>query len=103
MSDALPFERVLETEHLLAFHHPRPAYPLHLLLLPKKEISELGEISATDQPFLLDLYASVQQLVERFGLEASGYRLIVNGGAYQDFPRLHFHLVSGTSLDQTES
>jgi diadenosine tetraphosphate (Ap4A) HIT family hydrolase len=42
--------------------------------------------------FLSELFATVQSLVTELWLPA--YRLIVNGGAYQDFPHLHFHLVS---------
>lgn len=45
-----------------------------------------------DSPFLPDLFAAVQSLVAEFQLPS--YRLIVNGGEYQDFPYLHFHLIS---------
>ena len=92
MSFAIPVKRLRETETLLAFHHPKPAYPFHVLLVPKKSVSSLNELDPTDTVFLTDLYATVQVLVEEFQLPA--YRLIVNGGEYQDFPQLHFHLVS---------
>ena len=94
ISFAIPVKRLRETETLLAFHHPKPAYPLHVLLLPKKSITSLKELASTDTAFLVDLYATVQALVEDFQLPA--YRLIVNGGDYQDFPQLHFHLISDT-------
>jgi len=76
----------------MAFHHPKPSYPFHVLLLPKKAVKTLMEFDSNDSAFLTDLYATVQSLVEEFHLEA--YRLIVNGGEYQEFPQLHFHLVS---------
>lgn len=41
-----------------------------------------------------DLISVVHSLVEEFNLEQSGYRLIANGGKYQEFPILHFHLLS---------
>ncbi len=95
MSFALPLDRLRETSTLLAFTHPRPAYPLHILLVPKKPIATLADLDPTaDSDFLTDLYATVQGLVEQFQLAQGGYRLIVNGGKYQDFPYLHFHLVS---------
>jgi diadenosine tetraphosphate (Ap4A) HIT family hydrolase len=50
------------------------------------------KLDSNDSVFLGDLYAVVQSLVEEYHLSA--YRLIVNGGEYQDFPQLHFHLVS---------
>lgn len=95
MSFALPVDRLHETATLLAFRHPSPAYALHILLVPKKALANLLELDpAADSAFLVDLYASVQILVERFGLAQGGYRLVVNGGDYQDFPYLHFHLIS---------
>jgi histidine triad (HIT) family protein len=95
MSFALPLNRLRETPTLIAFHHPRPSYPLHILLVPKRPIANLMQLSAADQDFLADLVATVQSLVREFGLEAAGYRLISNGGPYQDVPQLHFHLISG--------
>ena len=92
MSFAIPAKRLRETETLMAFHHPRPSYPFHILLVPKKAVASLKELDAKDSAFLADLYSTVQSLVEEFHLPA--YRLIVNGGEYQDFPQLHFHLIS---------
>jgi histidine triad (HIT) family protein len=95
MSFALPVQKLRETPTLLAFRHPQPAYPLHILLVPRREIASLMELDpAQDAAFLADLFAAVQSLVAEFHLEQSGYRLIVNGGEFQDFPYLHFHLTS---------
>ena len=91
MSFAIPAKRLRETETLLAFHHPKPAYPLHVVLVPKEAVPSLMELDPTST-FLSDLFATVQSLVTEFQLPA--YRLIVNGGEYQDFPHLHFHLIS---------
>jgi histidine triad (HIT) family protein len=95
MSFAIPVKRLHETETLLAFYHPNPAYPFHVLLVPKKAVASLKEIDSTDTTFLTDLYSTVQTIVNEFQLPA--YRLIVNGGEYQDFPQLHFHLISPLS------
>ena len=92
ISFALPVKRLRETETLIAFYHPRPSYPFHVLLLPRKAIASLKELDSSDAVFLSDLYSTVQNLVNEFQLPA--YRLIVNGGEYQDFPQLHFHLIS---------
>ena len=92
MSFALPVKRLRETETLIAFYHPRPSYPFHVLLLPRKAVASLKELDPSDAVFLSDLYSTVQNLVNEFQLSA--YRLIVNGGEYQDFPQLHFHLIS---------
>jgi histidine triad (HIT) family protein len=92
MSFAIPVQRLRETGTLMAFYHPKPSYPFHVLLVPKKAVASLREFDSKDAAFLGDLYAAVQSLVDEFHLPA--YRLIVNGGEYQDFPQLHFHLIS---------
>ncbi len=94
MNFILPVQRLRETETLLAFHHPRPAYPVHILIVPKRAYASLLEVPPDDVAFLADLMETVQALVRELGLEQTGYRLIANGGAYQEIPQLHFHLVS---------
>ena len=97
MSFVIPVKRLRETETLLAFHHPQPSYPLHILLVPKRPYPTLLDVPPDATDFLRDLVEVVQDLVREFGLESSGYRLVTNGGAYQDVQHLHFHLVSETS------
>ena len=94
MSQLLPLDRLAETGTLIAFRHPQPAYPFHVLIVPKSQVASLEALDPADSDFLTDLYATVQSLVKQFDLGASGYRLIVNGGKFQDFPQLHFHLIS---------
>ena len=97
MNFAIPVKRLHETETLIAFHHPRPAYGFHVLLIPKKTVVSLKALDTTDTRFFVDLYSTVQHLVDEFQLPA--YRLIVNGGEYQDFPQLHFHLIGEMGED----
>jgi histidine triad (HIT) family protein len=92
MSFAIPLQRLRESDTLIAFYHPKPSYAFHVVLVPKKAVASLKEFDSNDTDFLSDLYSTVQSLVEEFHLPA--WRLIVNGGEYQDFPQLHFHLVS---------
>ena len=101
MSFAIPVQRLRETETLMAFHHPKPAYKFHVLLLPKKAVISLKEFDPKDSAFLTDLYSTVQSLVEEYHLSA--YRLIVNGGEYQDFPQLHFHLISDVQRSSVQT
>jgi histidine triad (HIT) family protein len=92
MSFAIPVKRLRETPNLIAFQHPSPSYKVHLLLIPKRQVQSLADLNPQDTAFLADLYVTVQSLVKELDLKA--YRLIVNGGEYQDFPHLHFHLIS---------
>ena len=94
MNFLIPAHRLRETDTLVAFHHPRPSYPLHILLVPKRALRSLADLEPSDNDFTTDLFITVQSLVQEFEMETGGYRLIVNGGAYQDVPHLHFHLVA---------
>lgn len=100
MSFVIPVKRLRETKTLMAFHHPIPSYQFHVLLVPKKAVASLKDFDSRDISFLSDLYSTVQSLVDEFQLAA--YRLIVNGGEYQDFPQLHFHLVSSVGAQRDD-
>jgi histidine triad (HIT) family protein len=95
MSDNLQVEKISETASLLCFYHPQPVYPIHILLVPKEDIRDLSQLDPAKVDFLTDLFRTVQGLVADLNLEEEGFRLIVNGGKYQEFPLLHFHLISG--------
>ena len=95
MSEWLPVNKISETRSLICFYHPQPAYPVHILLVPKKDIRDLSQLAPMEDEFLPDMFNTVRTLIEELDLEKKGYRLIVNGGEYQEFPQLHFHLVSG--------
>ena len=94
MSFLIPLERLRETPALLAFHHPSPSYPVHILIFPRRAYRSLLDVPADDSDLLRDLLEIVQSLVLDMNLENSGYRLITNGGPYQEVPMLHFHLIS---------
>lgn len=99
LSFAIPVKRLRETDTLLAFYHPAPSYPLHILLVPKRAIKSFMQLSSTDQDFYADLIQTVQSLVTEFDLEKGGYQLVVNGGNCQEVGQLHFHLISASSSE----
>lgn len=94
-SFAIPARRLRETATLVAFHHPQPSYPTHILIVAKKRLPDLTALSGGESAFMVDLFAVTRSLVEELALSPAGYRLISNGGRYQDVKHLHFHLISG--------
>lgn len=88
----LPVTYLHETPTVLAFYHPKPSYAVHILIVPRAPIDDLTNLPLDDDALLQDIFETAQILVERFQLER--YRLICNGGEYQDIPHLHFHLVA---------
>ncbi len=93
MSFLIPVNRLHETELTLAFHHPKPVYPTHILIVPKKKIHSLLTLAEEDMPVIQDIFATTKILVNRLKLEENGFRLIVNGGSYQDVAQIHWHLI----------
>ncbi len=95
----IPADKVFENERILAIKDINPAGPVHLLIMPKKEIATLQEANEEDLTLLPEIFAVAQQLAEKFGV-AEGYRLLVNNGvtAGQTIFHLHFHLIGGKRL-----
>jgi histidine triad (HIT) family protein len=102
MSFAIPVHRLRETATLIAFHHPQPNYPVHILLAPKRALASLAALTPADSDFRVDLFSAVQRLVVEFHLDKAGYRLSTNGGPYQAIPQLHFRLISETAAQLNE-
>jgi diadenosine tetraphosphate (Ap4A) HIT family hydrolase len=69
------------------------------LIVPKRPYPSFLSLPADDPELWKEFIEIVQSLVQELELEKVGYRLIVNGGPYQDFPHAHFHLVSGDGKD----
>lgn len=96
MDFILPLNRLYDSDTLLAFFHPQPAYPLHILIVPKQSFPNILALQAEHSALLYECFSTAQFLVKKFQLQTHGYRLIINGGEHQDIPQLHFHLISET-------
>jgi len=83
---------VLQTERTVVIKHPRPTARMHYVLIPRKDIRNIGQISAGDDPYLVDVFACVAKIVQQQRL--TRYRVITNGPGYQSVSYLHFHLIS---------
>ncbi|HUL31413.1 MAG TPA: HIT domain-containing protein [Thermodesulfobacteriota bacterium] len=87
----MPF-KVFETDKTVVIKHPFSSDPIHYLIVPKKDIKNIGEISEADAPYLTDAFLAARWVIEREKL--SKYRLYTNGPGSQDVTYLHFHLVA---------
>ena len=83
---------VMETDHTLAMQLPSIKRGMHYVLIPKKDIKNIGDIAAEDAPYLIDLFAVAQHIITAKNL--TQYEIITNGPSYQDVTYLHFHLLS---------
>lgn len=94
-----PAKKVFENEHILVIEDIHPVAPVHLLIIPKKEIPDLQSVSSEDLFLIGEIVATAQMLAEKFDI-LEGYRLITNNGseAGQTVFHLHFHLIGGRPL-----
>ena len=83
---------VFETDKTVVIKHPHPLSRIHYVIVPKKDIKNIGEISEADSPYLIDAYLVARSIIEKEGL--LNYRLSTNGPGFQDVTYLHFHLVA---------
>lgn len=90
-------DKIYQTDHLFVVRHPKPAYKIHYLILPKDQIANVNEIEA-DSMFWNEVPGAIQSLVDNTIGNNDGYRIITNGGSYQEIPILHIHFVSGEAL-----
>lgn len=97
----IPSEIVFEDEKVLAFKDVNPIAPTHILLIPKKHIPTLLDLSDDDKKLIGHLHIVASKIAKEFGLEKEGFRLVNNclEGAGQSVFHLHFHLIGGRLLN----
>jgi len=92
----IPSRKLYEDDEMLAFHDIAPWAPVHLLLIPKRHVPSMVEVSADDAPLLGKMMAMIPQLMRDSGV-TNGFRIIVNTGqdGGQEVPHLHLHAIGG--------
>ena len=92
-----PTEILFENDILAVFNDINPAAPVHLLIVPKKHIRSVNDLSEPDRPILAEMLMVARDLARKQGIAESGYRLFLNvekGGGQVIF-HLHMHLIGG--------
>lgn len=97
LSGHTPVTKVLETETVLAFHHIKPSWPVHIVVIPKKHIDSLLTLKNGDS-HIADLLDVIQRVASMVRKEHGACRIITNLGDYQDTKHLHFHICFGDPL-----
>lgn len=96
----IPSQIVYEDEEIIAFKDIQPKAKIHLLIVPKEHISSLNEVK--NKEILGKLLWQAKVLAEKFSIDKTGYKIIINTGekAGQTIFHLHFHLLSGEELKE---
>lgn len=100
ISKEIPSKIVYEDEEVLSFYDINPQAPVHLLLIPKKHIPSLAEISESDQTILGKLLFSASKIAKKVGISEDGYRLVINTNrdAQQTVFHIHIHIIGGRPM-----
>jgi histidine triad (HIT) family protein len=96
----LPATIVYRDDRVVAFLDIRPAAPIHLLIVPHKPIPTVNDIAQDDESLIGHMVLVARDLAKKQGIDASGYRLIMNCNADggQEVYHLHLHLLGGRPL-----
>jgi histidine triad (HIT) family protein len=92
----IPAKIVYEDELCLAFEDINPCAPIHLIVIPKKEIVSVDDLSDEDEQVAGHLLVAMRKIAAQLGI-TDGYRVVTNCGrnAGQEVMHLHFHMLAG--------
>jgi histidine triad (HIT) family protein len=96
----IPSKKVYEDEDLIVFHDIHPAAPVHLLVVPRKHLVSMQDITSADAAWLGRMMALIPKLAADNGCRPGpegGFRVVVNSGkdGGQEVDHLHFHIIGG--------
>ncbi|MGH8307551.1 MAG: histidine triad nucleotide-binding protein [Gammaproteobacteria bacterium] len=91
---------VMETDDLIAFRDINPQAPVHILVVSRKHIGTLNDLTPTDAPLMGKLVLAAREIAQMEGIAESGYRLVMNcnKGAGQTVFHIHLHLLGGRMM-----
>ncbi len=96
----IPADIVYEDDKCLAFRDINPQAPVHLLIIPKKEIVSIATLTEEDKAIMGHIMFKTAEIARLEGLEENGYRVVTNIGENggQSVFHIHFHLLGGRKL-----
>ena len=82
ISGEIPSTKLYSDESVIAFRDINPVAPTHILIVPKKHIASINELTTTDEVVVGHLFTAAKKLAQEEGITEDGYRLIINTGAH---------------------
>ncbi|MDY6829404.1 MAG: histidine triad nucleotide-binding protein [Pseudomonadota bacterium] len=96
----VPADVIYQTDEVVAFRDLHPQAPLHALVIPRKHIATINDITPEDQTVIGEMYLAAAQIVGEAGLSESGFRTVMNcnrqGG--QTVYHIHLHVLAGRQM-----
>lgn len=96
----IPADTVFENDKVLAFRDINPTAPKHILVIPKKHIATMNDVTADDESLLGEMMLVARDIAHREGVAEDGYRLALNTNRHggQSVYHLHLHLLAGRQM-----
>ncbi len=96
----IPANIVYEDDDFLAFNDINPQAPVHILIIPKKEIKTVNDIGSSDAIIVGKLFLIAKKIAKQMSIDKDGYRLVMNCNEYggQSVYHIHLHLIGGRKL-----
>ena len=96
----IPSKIVYEDDQMIAFEDINPQAPTHILVVPRRHIASLNEVTPEDALLVGHLHLVAAKIAHARGIAESGYRTVVNNGrgAGQSVFHLHLHLLGGRGM-----
>lgn len=98
----IPADVVYEDEEVIAFRDAHPIAPVHVLVIPKKHIASVADISDEDTLLMGKLIAAAKKIAEGLKISEKGYKLLFRVGEHggQEVKHIHLHLLGGARLSE---
>ena len=98
----IPSEFLYEDDLVVAFQDIHPIAPVHILVIPKKHIESVTDISSSDEKLMGRLILAAKKVAENLKISEKGYKLLVRVGEHggQEVGHLHLHLLGGARLKE---
>ena len=96
----IPSEIVYEDEKVIAFKDINPAAPIHILVVPKKHIATLLDVTEEENDLISYIYKTINKIANENDFAENGFRVIANCGkdSGQEVMHIHFHVIGGKKL-----
>ena len=96
----IPADIIYEDDQIIAFNDINPQAPVHILIVPKKEIATLNDLETKDQEIVGKMFLTAKKLAVKLNIDKTGYRTVFNCNEHggQTVFHIHLHLLGGRQL-----
>lgn len=101
ISGEIKSDVVYKSDEIIAFRDANPQAPVHILIVPKKHIPKISDISTDDEPLIGKMVSVANFIASKENILEEGYRLVFNCGKYagQEVFHVHLHLLGGRKMN----